>query len=392
VIPLAVPDLTGNEARYLAECIDTNFVSSVGPFVDRFESLVAAAVGSAHAVATSSGTTGLHAALTAVGVRRDDLVILPTFTFIASANAIAHCGASPWLFDIGADSWSLDADQVAAGLERQTHRVGTDVIHTPTGRRVAAILPVHTLGLPADMDALTPLARAYGLPTVADAAAAIGARYKGHSIGAIGGDLSVISFNGNKTVTAGGGGAIVTDDETLAARVRHLTTTARRGPGYEHDVIGFNYRMTNLQAAVGCAQLERLDELVGRKRRIARDYARAFQNLPGVASPPDPAWADGSCWLSGFTVRGRFAAPLIDHLRSRGVDARPFWKPIHLQAPYRDAPVYGTMAVAEDVWPGVVTLPCSTALSRAEQDHVIEVVREAMDPRRALDGSVCAHG
>ena len=377
MIPLAVPDLTGNEGRYLQECVATNFVSSVGPFVSRFEAMVAAAAGAPHAVATSSGTTALHAALTAVGVRPDDLVILPAFTFIASANAISHCGASPWLFDIAADSWTLDPELVAVALERETHRRDADVIHTASGRRVAAMMPVYTLGTPADMDPLVALAHEYGLPIVADAAAAAGATYKERPLGALGADLTVLSFNGNKTVTAGGGGAAL-GSEALVGLMRHLTTTARRGPDYDHDMVGFNYRMTNIQAAVGCAQLERLDEFVGRKRSIAEQYRRAFAALPGVGFLPVPEWAESSCWFSALTVSDPPAATVVAGLRRRGIDARPFWKPVHLQTPYRTAPVHGSLRVCEALWPAVVTLPCSSGLTSDDQAYVVQCVGEAL--------------
>ncbi len=377
MIPLAIPNLAGNEARYLAECVATNFVSSVGPFVDRLETMVATSAGARHAVATSSGTAGLHVALTTVGVGRDDLVILPSFTFIASANAIAQCGATPWLFDVTADSWTLDVAAVATALERECARRGDALVHVATGRRVAAVLPVHTLGVPADLDALVPLARHHRLPIVADGAAALGARLRGRPIGALGADLTVLSFNGNKTVTAGGGGAVLGTDAALCARVRHLSTTARVGSDYDHDVVGFNYRMTNLQAAVGCAQLERLDALVAAKRRIADGYDRGLGTLPGVGTFPRPPWADSACWFSGITLDTRVARAIRPLLRAVGVDSRPFWKPVHLQAPYREAPA-GALPVAESIWGTVLTLPCSTSLSDDEQAIVVAAVRDCL--------------
>jgi len=377
LIPLCIPNLAGNEARYLQECVETNFVSSVGPFVDRLEEMVAAAAGAGGAVATSAGTTGLHAALTAVGVGRDDLVILPTLTFIASANAIAHCGAEPWLMDVDEESWTLDAILLGKALARQTERKGGALVHRPTGRRVAAILPVHTLGLPADMDALTALASEYRLPVVADAAAALGARDRGRPIGKLGAQLSVLSFNGNKTVTAGGGGAVLGDDEALVALVRHLTTTARVGAHYDHDRVGFNYRMTNLQAAVGCAQLERLDALVAAKRRIAAAYDAAFAGLAALLPLPAPPRARSACWFSGALLADGAAADLVPGLREAGVDARTFWKPIHLQAPFAGCPRDPT-PVSDRVWPAVLTLPCSTGLSESDQERVIAAVRNVL--------------
>ena len=224
------------------------------------------------------------------------------------------------------------------------------------------------------MDALTDIARRWRIPTVADAAAALGARYKDRAIGALGADLSVFSFNGNKTVTAGGGGAIASDDEALAARVRHLTTTARAGVDYDHDMVGFNYRMTNVQAAIGCAQLEQLEPFVAAKRRIARRYDEELGGLPGAGRFPRPAWGESACWFSGVTVTKPTVAEIRPMLRERGVDSRPFWKPIHLQAPYRDAPTE-SVRECERFWQSILTLPCSTSLTDAEQDAVIAAVR-----------------
>ena len=246
MIPLAVPNITGRESEYLQECIETTFVSSVGPFVTRFEKMVAEAAGSSMAVATSAGTTGLHAALVAVGVGQNDLVVLPSFTFIASANAIAYCGASPWLLDVTAESWTLNPTLLAEQLATETTQRNDSLIHKATGRRVAAVMPVYTLGMPANMDAITKIANDYSLPVVADGAAALGATYQKYSSGKLGSDLTVYSFNGNKIVTAGGGGAVVGENPELMELVCHLTTTAKVGEAYHHDMIGFNYRMTNI--------------------------------------------------------------------------------------------------------------------------------------------------
>ena len=377
MIPIAVPNLAGNEARYLQECVDSNYVSSVGPFVDRFEEMVAAASGAPHAVATSSGTTGLHVALTALGVQRDDLVILPSLTFIASANAISQCGATPWLFDVSRDSWTLDPEAVAEALARQTVRRGRELVHKRTGRRVSALMPVHTLGTPAEMDALAGIAREYELPVVTDAAAALGARYRSRPVGSLGAELAVFSFNGNKTVTAGGGGAVVGQDEALCARVRHLSTTARAKAAYEHDMVGFNYRMTNLQAAVGCAQLERLEDLVEAKRRIARAYAEGLGDLPGIGVFPVPPWAESACWYSGVTLGRPTVSEAVSRLRDKEISSSPFWKPIHLQAPYADAPREDTQ-VTDEFWSKILVLPCSTQLDSRALALVSEALRDCV--------------
>lgn len=353
MIPLAIPHLGGNEAQYLQQCIETNFVSTVGPFVDRFEGMVATATGTNRAVATSSGTTGLHAALLALGVGQGDLVIVPSYTFIASANAVSHCGAEPWLMDVSADSWTLDADLLEHALATETEIHDDVLMHSPSGRRVAAIMVVYTLGMPADMDRITDVARRFCLPVVADAAAALGATYKGRILGHHGADLTVISFNGNKTVTAGGGGAVTGQDDALLDMVRHLTTTARVGDGYDHDRVGFNHRMTNLQAAVGCAQMEQLDEFVTAKRWIAKRYNCELGELPGIQTFPQPLWADSACWFSGLVINDPLPPvnEIILGMRDAGIAARQFWKPMHLQAPYENASK-STMKTTNSVWQG----------------------------------------
>ena len=299
MIHLAVPNLTGQEKNYLESCIDTTFVSSVGEFVNHMEELVAFATGSQYAVATSAGTTGLHVALMAVGVKPGEIVIIPTFTFIATANAVSHCGAIPWLIDINEDDWCINVNLVHTEIQKHCKIDGGKLIHINSNRRVAAIMPVYTLGNIPDMEIMRSVADEYDLPLVADAACAIGATYKGKSFGALA-DLSVLSFNGNKTITCGGGGMVVGNDEKLLKLVRHLTTTARLGSEYDFDMVGFNYRMTNLQAAVGCAQMERLDEFVERKRQIRRYYESAIEDMKDVIS--FPTTEGSSCWFSGIVL------------------------------------------------------------------------------------------
>lgn len=373
-IPLAVPVVGAAEARNLQACIDSGFVSSVGEFVSELERKVAAATGARAGVATSAGTTALHAALTTVGVGRDDLVITPSFTFIASANAVSHCGATPWLMDID-ETWTLDLGQVEQELDATTHREGEALIHTPSGRRVAALMPVYTLGNVCDPGRLGEIARRFALPVVADAAAAIGATWRGTPLSQ-GADLSILSFNGNKTITAGGGGMIVGDNAELMDLARHLTTTARVSPDYSHDRVGFNYRMTNLQAAVGCAQMERLEAFVETKRRIRSRYRDGLDDIAGLDFFPGEA--DGSaCWFSGVVLDDPAlpaASRIAQLLRDEGVEARTFWKPVHLQPPYMHAP-RADMGRSESLWEKVLTLPCSTNLTDGQQDRVIGALR-----------------
>jgi dTDP-4-amino-4,6-dideoxygalactose transaminase len=383
-IPLAEPDLSGREAEYLLDCVKTNYVSSVGPYVTRFEEAVAQSCGAPGAVSTSSGTAGLHLALVCAGVRHGDLVILPSFTFIASANSISHCGASPWLMDIERESWNLDAGLLEAELQRNTERKGDALLHKPSGRRVAALMPVYTLGTPADMERISDVARRYRLPMVVDAAAALGATYQGRPLAGLA-DMTVFSFNGNKTVTSGGGGAIVSTDKALLTRAKHLAAQARKGEDYLHDDVGYNYRMTNVEAAVGLAQIERLDRLIERKRQIRETYNREFVGIPGLG--PFPTAVVGSaCWLSGLVLDedSRLSpAKLRDALRDQGISAGLFWRPVHLQPPYAKSPA-SSQNVAESLWPRILVLPCSTSLDAAGQQCVIAKVREhLLEPTRA---------
>jgi dTDP-4-amino-4,6-dideoxygalactose transaminase len=376
-LPLAEPNLSGNEARYLQECVDSGFVSSVGPFVTRLEQHIVDATEADHAVAVTSGTCGLHLALQVLGVQPGDLVIVPSYSFIASANAIAHCGASPWFMDVEADSWNLDPELLRLELASATMRDPRGIVHKPSGRRVAAIMAVYALGLPADMDRLTAVAAAFDLPVLADAAAGLGATWKDQPIGCIGADLSVVSLNGNKTVTAGGGGVIFGNDVALLDRARHLSTTARAsGDAYLHDAVGYNYRMTNLQAAVGCAQMERLEELVSAKRHIDQRYRQAVAKAVNLSPPPTPDQAKGSCWISAVLVEtknGKSAEGLREALLAADIEARQFWRPLH-QQPAFEGSIATAMPVVEAFWRNVVPLPCSTHLSAGDQDRVINVL------------------
>lgn len=380
LIPLAVPNLAGREADYLQECVRSTFVSTVGPFVGQFENMIAKREGAKFAVATSSGTTALHAGLVALGVKPNDLVICPSLTFVATANAISHCGASPWLIDLSASSWTIDPDLLEQELVEKTYFDDDKLIHKPTGRVVRAILPVFTIGIPADMDPIIELATKYKLKTIIDAAAGIGTLYKGMTTGQVGADLVMYSFNGNKTLTAGGGGALAANDPKLANFVRHLTTTARVGSDYDHDMVGYNYRMTNLQAAVGCAQMENCDLFLSSKRNISNKYNSELVDNKKVHAFPSPEWAESSCWFSGIFLPD-FNADNIKQIRSKlrekNIDARPFWKPMHLQKPYESSP-RSSMNITNSIWQHIVTLPCSTHLSDIEFDYIVDQANKVL--------------
>ena len=376
-IPLAIPRLDGNESRYVQSCIDDNFVSSIGPFVARFEHDFAAAVGSHRAVACSTGTAALHTALYLVGVGPGDLVAVSSFTFIASANAVAYTGADVLSVDSEPRTWNIDGELLYDDVVRRS----------ASGRRLpAAIEAVHVLGHPADLEPLIALRERFDIPIIEDAAEALGARYAkgpfaGRHVGTIG-DVGCFSFNGNKIITTGGGGMLVTNDVEMAVKAKHLTTQAKLpGRGYRHDEVGFNYRLTNVAAALGVAQLERLDEFVAAKRTIATRYDEALADLP-LQGPPSADWAEPSFWLYSALLEpaGPPRDDVLDALAAESVGARPLWPPLHQQAPYASAERIGG-DVADDIFARGISLPSSTGLTSAQQERVIAAVRRALAGR-----------
>lgn len=366
-IPLSVPDLRGREAELLLGCVRDNWVSTAGPEVSAFEAALRELTGRRHAIATVNGTASLHLAVLAAGVQPGERVIVPDWTFAASANAVAHAGAVPCFVDVAATDWALDPVLVDAVLAID-----------PTVRAVIAVDP---LGHAADLDALGAACRARGVTLIEDAAGAIGGRYRGRPCGT-GGEIAIFSFNGNKTVTAGGGGMVVTDDAAVADRVRHLSTQARLGGDYLHDMVGFNYRMTNLNAAVGLAQLERLAEMVAARRGIAARYDAAFAAMPEVTPMPRPAHSESSCWLYSVRLPDEAAAQaLVAALDLAGAEARVFWRSLSAQAPWHGAPRH-LCGVSAALSGTVVSLPCSSSLAEADQRRVIAAVEAWQASRR----------
>jgi perosamine synthetase len=382
IIPNAVPHLAGNEWKYVKECLDTNWVSSAGPFVERFEREVAAYVGVPHAVATVNGTAALHAALLAAGVEPGDEVLLPTLTFIATANAVAYCGAHPVFLDSERASWGLDAEKTSDFLSRECAVKDGRVVNRATGRVVRALMPVHLYGHPCDLDPLLALAQRFPLAVVEDSAEALGARYRGRRVGADG-LAGCLSFNGNKIITSGGGGMVLTRDEGLAARVRALTTQAR-GDALEfvHDEIGFNYRLTNLQAALGVAQLEQLDGFIEDKRVTAAHYARALGEIEGVSVFTEAPWARSTYWMASVLLDGHRCADVRAFLRdlnAAGIEARPLWRPLHLQPAFAAAQSY-RVEVAAELYERGLSLPCSVGITPADRDTVVRELVARLSP------------
>lgn len=381
-IPLCVPHLDGNEAKYLQDCVETNWVSSAGGYVDRFERGLAERVGREHSVATSSGTAALHLALRCLGIGPGDAVLVNTLTFIAPANAVRYVGAEPVFVDADSDTYQMDVDDLRHLIEdRFEEREGE--LHDPvTGRRVSAILPVHILGHPCRMDPILELADEHDLYVVEDASESLGSRYKGKPVGSLG-DVAVFSFNGNKIITSGGGGMLVTDDGEVAERAKYLSTQAKDDPiEYVHEEIGYNYRMTNIEAAVGFAQLEQLDLHLDRKREIARRYDEALGRLTGIETMPRASWAEVVPWL--YTPRLRGDTPreslqrMKDCLRERGVETRPLWQPMHRSPAHRST---RSLQTAEDICRSALCLPSSVGLGAESQEKVVREVTSVLQGR-----------
>ena len=385
-IPLSVPNISGREWEYVRACLDQGWVSSAGDFVTRFEREFAAAVGAPHAVATASGTAALHVALVIAGVGPGDEVIVPALTFIAPANAVRYVGAYPVFVDVDPSYWQIDLGEIATFLSLDCERRREGLVNRRTGRVVRAILPVDILGHPADLDAVRGIADAHGLAVIEDATESLGARYKGRPLGSTS-RLAAFSFNGNKIITTGGGGMLVTTDPALADRARYLTTQAKDDPvEFVHGDVGFNYRLTNVQAAIGVAQLERLNEFVARKRAIAGMYERALRSIPAIRPMAEASWALSSFWLytiqvdSGRTAIGSRA--LIEQLGRDGIQARPLWQPLHRSPAHPDA-YARACPTAEHLHRTCVSLPSSTGMSDAEHARVcarVEAILAAVTP------------
>lgn len=383
-IPLCVPYIEphAREWDYLRECVETNFVSSVGPFVTRFEKELARYVGAKHAVATTSGTAALHVALIAAGIGADDEVFVPTLTFIAPANAVRYVGAWPVFIDADPNHWALDVDKLRDFIERECSWSDGVLRNRRSGRVIKALLPVHVLGHPVDMDAILALAERYNLLVLEDATESLGATYRNTPTGTIG-RIGCYSFNGNKLITTGGGGMVVTDDDALAAKVRYLTTQAKDDPlEYIHGAVGFNYRLTNVQAALGCAQLEQIDAFLAAKKRIAERYVEAFASIPGIDIQHEAAWAKSANWMFTITldanVTGCDSRTLMRELDARRIQARPLWQPLHV-SPAHVGAVAGDCTVAERLNRDAISLPSSVGLTAEDQERVIAAVQAVIE-------------
>jgi dTDP-4-amino-4,6-dideoxygalactose transaminase len=364
---LSPPDVGPDERALLLDAFDSGWIAPLGPHVDAFEAEVAAKVGSGHAVALSSGTAALHLALILAGVGPGDRVLCSTLTFVASANPILYVGAEPVFVDAEPRTWNLDVDLVEEELRAASAR----------GERYAALIAVDLYGRVCDYERLVPLCEEYGVTLIEDAAEALGSTYRERPAGAFGA-FGALSFNGNKIITTSGGGMLITDEAEVAERARHLATQARDpAPHYEHSDLGFNYRLSNLLAAVGRGQLLHLEEKVARRRAIAARYRETLGGLPGVAFP-DLASDDGwNGWLTSLTIDPEVAGvdreTVRKYLRGEGIEARPVWKPMHLQPWFAEASVLGGNVAAE-VFERGLCLPSGSSLTDDDHGEVCALV------------------
>lgn len=370
-IYLSTPHMGDMETRYVADAFQSNWVAPLGPHVDAFESEFCETVGSHRALALSSGTAALHLALQLEGVGPGDEVLVSDLTFIASANPVRYLGGHPVFIGSERSSWNMDPELLEDALRDRARR----------GVRPAAVVVVHLYGQSADMDAILAVCARYEVPVVEDAAEALGASYKGRTPGTLG-RSGIYSFNGNKIITTSGGGMLVSEDECLIAHARKLAAQARENaPHYEHTEVGYNYRMSNVLAAIGRGQLKVLEDRVLARRRNFDFYAEALGDLPGIEFMPEAPWGRHSRWLTCITVEPREAGVSRERLRlaleAENIEARPVWKPMHLQPVFADCEVYGR-EVAADLFERGLCLPSGSSLVEADLERVVSVIRRVV--------------
>ena len=361
------PEFAGNERAYVLDTIDTGWVSSVGTYVERFEGMLAEIIGAERVVATGNGTAALHIALLLGGVQPGDEVLTPALTFVATANAVAYCGAIPHFVDSTDETLGVDPVALDAYLDEIGERRGDLLFNRRSGRPIRAVLPMHTFGHPVDLDALLAVCERHGLVLVEDAAESIGSSYKGRHTGTFG-RVGAVSFNGNKTITTGGGGAVICTDRESGSRAKHLTTQAKVAHRWEyiHDEVGFNYRLPNINAALGCAQLEQLDGFIADKRRLAERYAAAFADVAGARLFTEPPFARSNYWLNAILLDEADLAlrdAVLAATNEAGLMTRPAWRLMHRLPMYADNPRM-ELPVAEALAARLINIPSSARLGR----------------------------
>lgn len=371
-VGLHEPTFSGNEWRFVKDCLDTTFVSSVGKYVDRFESDLAKYTGAKHAVAVVNGTAALHIALLLAGVKTDDEVLVPSLTFIATANATSYCGATPHFVDSECSTLGIATSELRNYLKMQTEQHRGQCVNIATGQVIRAMVPMHTFGHPVDIDGLLAIAHDFNIIMVEDAAESLGSTYNGFHTGTLG-LMGTLSFNGNKTITTGGGGAILTNDAEIARRAKHITTTAKIPHAWElaHDEIGYNYRLPNLNAALGCAQLEQLPDKLLAKRALFKKYQAAFSSIDGAKLIAEPAKCKSNYWLQTIMLNADQENQrdcILEATNQAGLMTRPVWRLLHHLQPFSNSPRMD-LGSAEQLAQRLINLPSSSHLSKKSNEQ-----------------------
>lgn len=375
-IPLSVPCIQGKEWKYVKECLDTGWVSYLGGYVKKFEEMVSRYIGTAYSTATVNGTSALHVSLLACGITSGDEVIVPALTFIAPVNTVKYCGAEPVFMDCDPQTLCLDVEKVITFIKKETTRKKDGFTYNKnSGRKIKAIIPVHVFGHPADIDPIAQVCSVYNIDIIEDASESLGSEYKDRKTGSFG-KVGCFSFNGNKIITTGGGGMVVTDDEKLADRVRHLTTQAKiNSIEYDHDEIGYNYRLTNIQAAMGVAQMKKIAEYIRIKRQNALFYRELLSDFDEVKFLWEEPWAKSNFWFYTIRVLKKHKKPLIDYLLSKDIQVRPIWKLINELPMYRKSQAY-KIENAREAYNACINLPCSVNLKNEDIECVVNRIKK----------------
>lgn len=374
MIPLSIPQIAGNEWTYVKECLDTGWVSSAGKFVGLFEERMITYNGSAHAIACMNGTAALHISQLLLGVGPGDLVLAPNITFVATLNAIAYTGAEAVLLDVDPANWQLDLDVLERFLGEECECTAAgELVHQVDGKRIKAIMPVHVLGNICDMDRLLALCEKHSLPIIEDSTEALGSTYKGRHAGTFGA-FGTSSFNGNKIITTGGGGMIFTQQADLAARAKHLTTTAKTDPlDYFHDETGYNYRLVNVLAAMGVAQLEQFSGFLAAKRKMDAFYRKELAGVGDIRFQEITSGVSPNCWL--FTFRTNRMRELLTYLNANGVQTRPFWTPMNQLPMYAGCRYYHQKDNSSALHAEAISIPSSSSITEVEQREVVAKIK-----------------
>jgi len=381
-IPLSEPVFAGNEWKYLKDCLDSGWVSSGGKYVERFENEIASLVGVKHAVATVNGTAAIHTALMVAGITHGDIVMVPTLTFIATANPVMYCSARPFFLDCEGETFNLDPEKLLCAVKKLDQ----------SGQKPKAVIVTHLYGHPCDMDPIMEVANRYGMVVIEDASEAIGAKYKGKSVGRLG-HIGCFSFNGNKLITSGGGGMLVTDLSEYAKRARYLTAQARDDKlEFVHHEVGYNYRLTNLQAALGLAQLERVYEFIETKRAIASYYQNHLKGVQGIKVVEEAPWAYSSFWLVPILIDtetfGLSSRELCHFLGKQSIESRPFFCPLHRLHPFRGF-ASDHIEIADRVYEQGLLLPSSLSLTEADLNEVVNrILQVNTTPTNSVYGAM----